>query len=135
MLFQVQICGTMHLSAVTHEKHCKTKLLSSNSILKSSLVFPQYHILYVLSFALHSLTYNNHSRTLSGTSSQEGAPDWLVVLPELFPAGQGYWQSHLALPHQWPKPGPPSSLHWLPIKKNTITEIDREARKETRCKG
>lgn len=76
-------------------------------------------------------TYNKHSHTLSGTSSQEGAPDLLLVLlPALFPAGQGYWQSHLALPHQWPKPGPPSSLHWLPIKKKYNRDRGREAKGE-----
>lgn len=55
-----------------------------------------------------------------GTSSQEGLPEWPPAGPPApFPAGQGYWQSHLARPHQWPEPGPPSCPHWLPPEEKT----------------
>lgn len=91
-------------------------------------VYLRIFFISFMSFHLHHIlshTHNNRSHMLSGTSSQEGAPDWGVVLPALFPAGQGYWQSHLAQPHQWPKPGPPSSLHCLPISKYNKTQKQR----------
>lgn len=73
-----------------------------------------------------------------GTSCREALPDWPVVLPAPFPAGQGCWQSRLARPHRWPEPGPPSSLRWLPPRQRTenrseMGQRDREEqRKRTR---
>lgn len=102
----------------------KTTLLYLDSEITShfsSIAYPSHPFICSQFSLSHTSTHtqNKRSSTLSGTSSQGAVPDWLVavVLPALFPAGQGYWQSHLALPHQWPKPGPPAFLHWLPIKK------------------
>lgn len=89
---------------------CKSSLLFVFDIIS----FNSYRLQHILPL---THTHSRHSHTLSGTSSQERALDWLLVPPAWFPAGRGYWQSHLARPHQWPKPGPPSSLHWFPIKK------------------
>lgn len=108
-------------------KISQNKLFSTQIQVISYFSFILVSCTLILALTHRKKTRTAHSHTSSGTSSQEGAPDWLVGQPALFPAGQGYWQSHLALPHQWPKPGPPASPHWLPTKEhNRQKNRDRE---------